>query len=186
MVSLRIAFILITLLAVAVPASAEEDPYYLRASVGPADGPREANGGDDCAPKRSGPSDVNESAHRIADPVLDNPPQPFGFHGVSDWFPKCTSVNTATPEEEPCDPSTGTGCGPQPGICITPLGCPPGSRASYNMTSGRLFIAHGLDTSMLNVLGATGLQAQVHVPDSMTVSTGIGLQADCEQCPPVP
>jgi hypothetical protein len=134
------------------------DPYYLRVVVSDPEPPRGGDPtADDCAygARPSGLGDYEASLLAGLAPIVADPQ---GFHTFAPLFPTCVAT---------------------PGSCPVGL-CP---YASYNVATGQYYV-ETFDPGAALVLDLPGHHA-VHTGDGkVTGTTGVGVMADCVECPP--
>lgn len=149
------------LLLAAAPAQAQEpeepqeDPYYVRVDVHPADAPGDYDPGQDCTGSKD-TAGFSEGTLRLEN--VRPPVNAVGGPSLEPTAPEC--VVLATEGAAPCMPT----------VCFA---TPVGARAAYNVSSGEYAF----------VLLAPPLREGASW-SGVSGNTGLGIRFDCEGCPP--
>lgn len=144
-------------------------PYYLFATASQPDAPRPAKSSDDCAAGQAALPPDGALLKLIRGMPL--PTQNAGVpHTVAPYVPTCF----ATEAKVETLGTTNT---------LPPVGAD--VRASYNVSDGRYYVDPDLEAGIpgIPIVPPTGFSMS---SKALTGTTGVGLMADCEECPQPP
>ncbi|HUR67649.1 MAG TPA: hypothetical protein VM370_00255 [Candidatus Thermoplasmatota archaeon] len=136
----------------------EGEPYYLRADPSAPDAPRSATKDDDCG--YNGNGTPRTGPQRLAGKLAGDIQawDPLAEPRISGWFPTCLATT------------------------VTPGSIPAQAYVAYDVETGRYYV-EATTPIPLNELPIP-LFFTAQTTSAMTGTTGVGLMADCELCPP--